>query len=133
MVADNAGQHPGVDLADSGNAIFLQQVVYAVFSTPVAWHFLMAAHNKAVYKRTHRFEIIAGDAVVSDQRICHGNDLSTIRRVRQHLLITCNPCVKYNLACHFAFSAKCGACKKRSVLKQQSRLHSLPLLLVSVV
>ncbi|MNG25665.1 hypothetical protein D3C84_1105510 [compost metagenome] len=93
----------------------------------------MAAHDKAVHEWTHRFKIIAGDAVVSDQGVSHGHDLTAVGRVRQHLLITRNPCVKNNLARLLAFRTKCGASEQRSVLKQQSRLHFLPLLLVSVV
>ncbi|MNI95487.1 hypothetical protein D3C73_1537590 [compost metagenome] len=80
-MADDPGQHPGVNVADARNAILFQQIVDAVFSAPVARHTLMTAHNEAVNEWAHGFKIVTRNAIVPDQRIGHRHDLSAVGRV----------------------------------------------------
>ncbi|MNP48230.1 hypothetical protein D3C76_1423350 [compost metagenome] len=113
-----ASQHACINFADSYDAVFLEQIVYAVFRTPVAWRWLMTTHNETVYVWTNRLKVITRNTVVSDQRIRHGHDLTAIGRIRKHLLIACNSRIKNDLTCSFTFSTECFPGEQCAVFQQ---------------
>ncbi|KAF9111463.1 hypothetical protein BGX30_007589, partial [Mortierella sp. GBA39] len=123
VAADQAGQHARIDVADADDPVFLQQRIHAVLGAPVARHRFMAAYDKSVHIWRNRLKIVARNAVVADQRERHRDDLPAVRRVRQHLLISRNPCIKHDFARRFTFCSESTARKQCSVLQQQSCLH----------
>ncbi|MNY77036.1 hypothetical protein D3C86_2168130 [compost metagenome] len=77
----------------------------------------MLAYDKAVNERADRFEVVAGDAVVADERIRHRDDLTAVGRVGQYFLITGHPGVEHDFAGRFAFAAERLADKQRAVFQ----------------
>ncbi|MPM46126.1 hypothetical protein SDC9_92824 [bioreactor metagenome] len=54
-------------------------------------------HDHPFQARMHAFKVIFVDAVVADQRIRESDDLACVGRIGQSFLVTCHPCVEYDL------------------------------------
>ena len=77
---------------------FSQIFVEGHFGAPVARDLCQFFYDESAHMRRSAFLVKRIDAVVSDQRIGHRDDLATIRWIGQHLLITGHGGVETNFA-----------------------------------
>ena len=96
-VADDAGEPPGVDAGDAGDALLAQHGVEAALGALVAVAAGEFADHDAPTERAARFEIGGVDAVVADVRCGEGHDLAGVARIGDHLLIAAEHGVEHHL------------------------------------
>lgn len=76
------------------------------------------AHDEAGDPALARLVVVKVNAVVADERVGHGNDLTEVGRVGQNLLIACHAGVEYDLTDALSFVADCGTLEQGAVRQQ---------------
>src|SRR5262249_32834614 len=77
------------------------------------------ANDKPFDMRLARFEVFGIDAVITDERISHADDLPAIRRIGEHFLVAGHARIENDLAKRLAGSAEMAAGIDGPVLKGQ--------------
>ena len=93
-----AGECPGVEALDADNAVLLQPFLQAILRTPITGTFAAFFDNEPFDLRSHRFEVSLIDAIIPDQRIGHGDDLTFVGWIGQHFLVARQVGVEDHLA-----------------------------------
>ena len=91
-------QRARVDPLHAGDLPGSQIIFERDFRTPAARNFAQFLDDKSAHVRFTAFLIERICAVVSDQRVSHRHDLTAIRRIGQHLLVTGHRGVETNFA-----------------------------------
>ena len=87
-------------------------------AAPVGRVFAHLAHDEAGNPALAGLVVVKVDAVVADERVRHGNDLTVVGRVGQNLLIACHAGVEYDLTDALSFVADCGTLEQSAVRQQ---------------
>jgi hypothetical protein len=107
--AQAADQGSGVDTLDADDVVLSKVGVKGAVRAEVARCARELADDEALDLGPARFGVLGIDAVVADERVGHGNDLSLVRRVGQHLLVAGHAGVEHDLAEGFAGRAEAPA------------------------
>ena len=118
FAAQLAGQTAGVDAGETDDLLRLEVLVERYLAAPVRRIFAHLAHDKAGNPAFAGLVIVKVDAVVADERVGHGNDLTVVGRVGQDLLIAGHAGVEYDLTDALSFVADCGALEQGAVRQQ---------------
>ena len=125
--AQQSRQRAGVDTGDADDAVRREIVVQRPGGPPVAGDRRIVAHDESGHARCAGLPVLRlGNAVVSDLRTGHRDDLPGVRRIRQDLLITRHARVEDHLAGVDACSAHRAAGVPGTVLEGEHRLHRRP-------
>src|SRR5881394_1474612 len=107
-------QCPSIDALHSRDVALAQIFIERHLRAPVARDLAQLFDDKAAHMWFAAFAVEGIDAVIADQRISHRYDLSAIRRIGQHLLVTGHRGVEANLA------DACTGCAKRFTLEMSA-------------
>ena len=118
LAAQLAGQTAGVDAGKANNLLRLEVLVERYLAAPVGRVFTHLAHDEAGNPAFAGLVVLKVDAVVADERVGHGNDLTVVGRVGQNLLIACHAGVEYDLTDALSFVADCGTLEQGAVRQQ---------------
>ena len=118
LAAQLAGQTAGVDAGEADNLLRLEVLVERYLAAPVGRIFAHLAHDEAGDPALARLVVVKVDAVVADERVGHGNDLTVVGRVGQDLLIAGHAGVEYDLADALSLVADCGTLEQSAVRQQ---------------
>ena len=118
LAAQLAGQTAGIDAGKANDLLRLEVLVECYLAAPVGRVFAHLAHDKAGNPAFAGLVVVKVDAVVADQRVRHGNDLTVVGRVGQNLLIACHAGVEYDLTDALSFVADCGTLEQSAVRQQ---------------
>ena len=100
--ANPADQGPRVDAFHAHDAV-LGQVIFQRLGRPIiAGMPAQLPAEEAPQREFPAFDIFGIDAVVSDERVRHGDDLAAVRRVGEDFLIPRHAGVEYNFSEDFA-------------------------------
>ena len=91
------GKRAGVDPLQARNFPSPQIIIERFFGAPITRSFTQLFDNETADMRLATFLVGRVRSVISDQRVSHGHDLSTIRWIGQHFLITRHGSVETNL------------------------------------
>ena len=92
------GKCAGIDVLDAKHTVFGKIIGQRLRGAPIGRSGAELADDKTTDVRACRLAVERIDAVIPDLRIGHRDDLATIRRVGDHLLISCHRGVKTNLS-----------------------------------
>ena len=118
FAAQLAGQSAGIDAGKANDLLCLEVLVERYLAAPVGRVFAHLAHDKAGNPALAGLVVVKVDAVVADERVRHGNDLTVVGRVGQNLLIACHAGVEYDLTDALSFVADCGTLEQSAVRQQ---------------
>ena len=82
-----ARQCPRVDIADSHDAVAAEVTLQGLATAPGAGRPRRFPDDEACHLRMGGLFVLVVGPVVADQRVGHGDQLTRVRRVRQHLLV----------------------------------------------
>ncbi len=102
-------ERPGVDRFDGHDARAAQIVGEALFRAKITLHAAVLADHKASQLRPPAFHVLGVDAVIADLRVGHRDDLTTVTRIGEDLLVAGHRRVEANFAVDFAIGANRGA------------------------
>ena len=114
-----AGDGPGVHPADARDALGLQVFVQGLVTLAVAGLVTMLPDYKPGDPYFGRLEVLGIDTVVAHKRISQGNQLTSIRRIGEHLLVTGHAGIEDHLAVALHPGAHGLAPVHRPVLQHQ--------------
>ena len=114
-----ANQGAGVDALDAGDVVPLQVRSKVAAGAKVARNAVELADNEALHLRMGRLFIFRVDAVVADQRISHGDDLSLVGRIGQDLLVAGHAGVENDFAEGFVVRSKAAAGEDCSIFQSE--------------
>ena len=86
-IADSADKGTRVDVGDRDDRLLDQVMREGLFGAVVARDAAILAHDEASDVRLRGLAILPVDPHVSDHRIRHGDDLATVARIGQDLLV----------------------------------------------
>ena len=131
--AQVAGQRAGVKARDAGDVPALEVAVQLLLAAVVGGAARHGLHNKSRGPGAAAFRIFFIDAIIAHQRIGHGDALSGIGRIGEHLKVSGHRGVEHDLTDDVTIGTNALALKYRAVLQDQIRLHarSLPSLILS--
>ena len=89
---------------------------------PVAGIGLIFFNNKTFQMNARRFHVLVINAVIADQRIRHGDDLTFIGGIGNHFLITGHACIEDDFPQCFACARKGKTLKDTAVFQDQQGL-----------
>ena len=118
LASQLAGQTAGINAGQTDNLLRLEVLVERYLAAPVGRVFAHLAHDKAGNPAFAGLVVVKVDAVVADERVGHGNDLTVVGRVGQNLLIACHAGVEYDLTDALSFVADCGTLEQSAVRQQ---------------
>ena len=101
-----AGQGPGVNALNAGDFPLFQVAVESLPGAPVAGDLTEFFDDKPAHVRFVALVVERIDPVIPDHWIGHRNDLTTVGRIRQNLLITRHRGVETDLSGHRARSTE---------------------------
>ena len=118
LAAQLARQTAGVDAGKANDLLRLEVLVERYLAAPVGRVLAHLAHDEAGNPALAGLVVVKVDAVVADERVGHGNDLTVVGRVGQDLLIAGHAGVEYDLTDALSFVADCGALEQGAVRQQ---------------
>ena len=89
----------------------------------MAGKFSVIPDDETADKGAERLSLVPVQSDISDQRVCHGDNLSAVGGVGQHLLVPGHPGVEDDLPDDLPFGAEGLSLKQCSVLQQQTGPH----------
>ena len=123
------GQSPRVDFPNARDSMTLQVIMQGFFRPPIARCLGQFLDDKTPHLRPPGLFIEHIDAVVANMRIRHGHDLSKVRGIGQHLLVSAHGRVEAHFSRHRGHGTKCLPAKNPPVFKCQNRRHDRTYLL----
>ena len=86
-IADHLRQQPGVDAAQARDSVLLQFLFQGLCIAEIARSVAAFPYDKAADRRRPGLEILVRDPVVPDEGIGHHDNLFSVRRIGEDLLI----------------------------------------------
>ncbi len=120
-LSDMAGQSASVNIGDAHNALASEIFVQRLAATKITRQRAKLLDNERSNLNflAVRLDIFRGYAIITDERIGHRHNLSSIGRVGENLLITSHACVENHLARAVALCSEGQACHYKSVSQGQ--------------
>src|SRR5437763_3812362 len=109
-----------VDPLDADDPVAPEVVVEAHARAEVRGDGRALLDDEAVHPRLPRLDVLVVDAVVADQRVRHRDDLPSIRRIGEDLLIALHRRIEDHLARRFAERAE-GLARERPAVAQDEK------------
>ena len=119
FVADVTHECSCIDAFDGNDVPAFQIRLEALFGAPVGSDTTRFTNDKSFDPRARRLCIAFVDAVVADERVGHAHDLSRVRGIGKHLLITGHRGIENHLAADFAFGRPGATAKRATIFKSQ--------------
>ena len=124
LVPQMTGQSPGVDSLDARDVPRLKILVEAAGGAPATHHRTELLDDKTAHVGLAALLVERIDPVVPNLRIGHGHDLTPIRGIREHLLVTGHRCVETHLSDRGANGTKAFSDKITAVFKGKDCAHA---------
>ena len=122
LLAQSLGQGTGVNSGDPRDILFLQEILQSPLTAEIAGHPGQFSYNISIRPRPLRFHIRC-NPIIPDQRIRHHHRLSGVRRICQHLKISCHRSIEHNLTDHIPRGAYTCSCKDCPVFQYKKCFH----------
>jgi hypothetical protein len=97
--ADPSSKHTGIQPFNPQDTILTEKIGQVAGGAVIAGVLLIFADKKGTGMHPSRLHVLGIDPVVTNERIGHGDQLTCIGRIGQHLLITAHAGVEYNFPC----------------------------------